>query len=369
MITTSLSVLEDGSVNGRVLHSLITRPVSGEDSARYSLKTSSAGMGHEKHDHGVRQRGEYGVAGEDVYGHDGDSIFVADGHGMRGLEASTAAIEMRRVLSSVNVRQIVRDVSAVEVYIRESMVNLLHEANFEYSGSTFVHMRMLVSGGRRFVLTTNVGDSEALLIYRDRVHVCSVAHSWDDLRVYNRYVKNCAHPKNVCYNRWNASRHRLLDPDGGYRPMMLYDVQNNRAVVNRRNLEWLSGLYKRANKPSIRHGTQGVRIPSDFHENWGSSVMLYGTARGQNMATFGDVVSRAHTKVPMDMVHVYVHEVPANAVVVGIVQSDGISNRRTLMECGYIGFTAGSSAAYLSSVSCPRDDMSVAMFVSEPIIE
>lgn len=366
MITTEVSIIEDGSVNGRVCHSIIGFP---GPMRAYSLKTSSAGIGHHKHDTSVTERNTYGVAGQDVYGHDSDSIFVADGHGSRGLEASLATIEMRKVLSDIETKQIIQDVYAVEHSIRSSIVDLLEQADFEHSGSTFVNMRVFEKDGRRFVITINVGDSEALLVYHNRVHVCSVAHSWDDLNVFNRYIKNCERPKNVCYNRWNASRHRLIDPDGEYRPMMMYDIHENRAVVNTRNLDWVTSLHKRVNKPSIMHGTQGVRIPANSNENWGSSVMLYGTARGQNMATFGDNVSRHHTKVPLEMVHVYVHEIPSNETVVGVVQSDGISNRLPIINCGYLARSSKSASAYISKITGARDDLSIAMFVSEPVAE
>jgi len=359
--------VEDGSPNGRVQHSILSAGHSRDYS--HSFETSSAGIGHEKHNTGVTRRGSYGVAGQDVYGHDHDSVFVADGHGPNGLQAALAGIEMRHVVSKYSAQDILKDVQTAEHNIRNSFVSLLEEANFPRSGATFVQMRLVSSGSRRFMVTVNIGDSEALLVYRDRVHQTSVAHSWDDLDVYRRYVMNCERPKNVCYNRWNASRHQLLDPDGEYRPMLIYDIEGDRVGINVRNLDWITNLYQRVHKPRIRYGTQGVRIPSNPHENWGSSVLLHGTARGQNMATYGDTVSRERASVPMDMVHVYIHEIPPKETVVAIVQSDGVSNRRTLIECGYVAWSSESATKYIQNITGARDDMSVGMLVSSPITE
>lgn len=359
--------MEDGSPNGRVQHSVLSSDIDRDYS--HSLKTSSTGIGHEKHSTAVTSHGSYGVAGQDVYGHDHDSIFVADGHGSNGLQAALTAIEMRHVVSQYSAQDILKGVRVVECNIRNSVVSLLEGADFPRSGSTFVQMRLVSSGSRRFMVTVNIGDSEALLVYRERVHQTSVAHSWDDLSVYRRYVMNCARPKNVCYNRWNASRHQLLDPDGEYRPMMIYDINGKRVGINVRNLDWITSLYQRAHKPRFRYGTQGVRIPSNSHENWGSSVLLHGTARGQNMATYGDTISREHAAVPINMVHVYIHEIPPKETVVAIVQSDGVSNRRTLIECGYVAWSSVSATDYIQNIAGVRDDMSVGMLVSSPITE
>ena len=150
---------------------------------------------------------------------------------------------------------------------------------------------------------------------------------------------------------------------------MMYDIANKRAVVNVENAQWVSQLYARRNKPEIRDGTQSLRLFSGAHENWGSCVVLHGSARGQNMATFGDCRERSLTNVPMDMVHVYIHEIPADETVIGLVQSDGISNMLSLQECGQMAWSSVNAEQYISHIEHARDDMSVAMYISEPIIE
>lgn len=87
------------------------------------------------------------------------------------------------------------------------------------------------------------------------------------------------------------------------------------------------------------------------------------------MATFGDSVERQQTGVPFDMVHVYIHEIEPAKTVVCIVQTDGVANKRTLGDCGRHAWSARSAAHYLQGIPTPRDDMSVAMLVSEPVIK
>ena len=79
------------------------------------------------------------------------------------------------------------------------------------------------------------------------------------------------------------------------------------------------------------------------------------------MATFGDVNERRQTGVPLDMIHVYVHEIPFHEDVIAITQSDGVSNARTLEECAYKAWRSKSAADYLSGIDAPKDDMSCCM--------
>jgi serine/threonine protein phosphatase PrpC len=353
-------------MNGNVSHSQLVNP---RKTGRFFLNTpSSCGIGHKKHQRDVTFYEGYGVAGQDVYKHSSDSICVCDGHGQNGLYAALHAIKMVAFLKT-SPQKIQINVKSVENEIRNSLVQQLHSADFEYSGSTFTCMRFVTSGDRRWAVTVNIGDSEALLVYSNKIQICSVAHNWDNFTLYKRYVRLVKQPKNVCYNRWNASKYRMKDKDGNFRPIMMYDIHGNKASVNQENAKWVSELHIRKNKPRIKNGTQSVRIFSELHENWGSCVMLYGRARGQNMASIGDTHERNHTKVPMDTIHIYIHEIPANETVIGIVQSDGISNMRSLRECGKKAWSSRNANDYISGIINPRDDMSVAMFVSEPVIE
>ena len=364
-----VKVVEDGTANGVVYHSTVLPRTTGGASDEYKTRASSAGRGHIKHQQSESvNTGTYGVAGQDVFGHDHCSIYVADGHGKNGLRAAYEAIQMHHDIkidpSDLATSQSPR---GIEATIRTRIVARLLAADFPCSGATFVNMTFVTYGSRRWAITVNVGDSEALLIYKNHIHTCSVAHNWDNLKLYNRYVGLVSLPKPVCYNRWNASKYRLKDAEGKYRPIMMYDINNKKAVVNAENARWVSQLHTRRNKPEIQYGTQSLRLFEGLHENWGSCVVLHGSARGQNMAMFGDCRERSVTKVPIDMVHVYIHEIPEGETVVGLVQSDGISNMLPVQQCGQIAWSSVNAEEYISHISKARDDMSVSMYISEPI--
>ena len=348
MFVDKVRVSENNTVNGRVYHSILVNP--GYTNTRFVAECSSTGRGHEKHQNKIKMHGKYGVAGEDVFGHGDHSIYVSDGHGRNGLSAALTAIEMRHELTPTPWK-IMANIKSAENELRQHVVRQLNAAHFEYSGATFAHMSFVKYKSRRWAVTVNVGDSEALLVYSNRIHVCSVAHNWDNLTLYRRYVSAVSAPRAVCYNRWNASKYKLRDKSGRFRPIL--------------NASWVSKLYLRKRNPKIKNGTQGVRA-SAAYENWGSCVLLYGRARGQNMASFGDNYERRHTRVPLDMVHVYIHEIPSKETVIGLVQSDGVSNALTLRECGRRAWAVQNARDYISDIKNPKDDMSVAMYVSRP---
>ena len=345
-------VVEDGSVNGCVLH----RHVIGK-SGTHAFCMSSAGLAHAKHSSLPVGKG---LAGQDVFGHTSRSIYTADGHGEEGQEAALSTVALVPLLEEcVTPMGLLKSPQGVIRQIRE--IACSHCVDFARSGATFTQMIWTSYQGRRWAVTINVGDSEALLVYPDKVLVCSIEHTWENLDCYRRYLRHSKIRKPVCYNRWNASDYSLQDPNGGYRPILLYNVNGQHADVHVENAEWISSLWQRKNRESLRFGTQSVRIPPYSHENWGSCVLVGGRARGQVMSTFGDVDERRQTGVPRDMVHVYIHEIPADKSVVGIVQSDGVANQRTLESCGLYALSSKNAQDYLASVENARDDMSVAM--------
>ncbi len=350
------SVVEDGSLNGLVCHESISEC---PDNVVYDILTMSAGRGHPKHggDKGV------GVAGEDVYGHTGQSIYVADGHGRDGLSAAVkAAAVVGRLEEAVSAKKLLLSPNKQACELRSILVEHMRRSEFQNSGATFTQMILISSGGRRWAVTVNIGDSEALLVYRHKVVVCSVAHVWENQLMYQRYVLHSRVVKPVCYNRWNASDYQVCDPCGGHRPILLYDVDASRRVtVNESNVEWVSGLWQRRDRPDIEFGTQSVRMHASRHENWGSCVMVGGRARGQVMSTYGDLEQRRLTGMPFEMVHVYVHEIPCNEDVLALVQSDGVSNSRSIHSCGLMAWCQRNADQYLDTVEDPRDDLSVGM--------
>ena len=77
------------------------------------------------------------------------------------------------------------------------------------------------------------------------------------------------------------------------------------------------------------------------------------------MATFGDRRQRVQTHVPIDMCHVYIHEIPAGQAIVALVHTDGVSNGLTQTACGQsVNLSAN---AYLERVHKVSDDMCVCM--------
>lgn len=347
-------VVENGSLNGYVCHQSITKAPIGRE---WHISTSSAGRGHPKHGGDVCP----GAAGQDVYGHTSKSIFVADGHGKDGLVAAREAVRVVPVLERIVRPDFLSRPEKLASRLRAALVDHMQQSSHLTSGATFVQMILVASRGRRWVVTVNIGDSEALLVYRDKVHVCSSAHVWDNRDMYQRYANHSRILKPVCYNRWNASDYQLRDPNGRHRPMMLYDVVDGRVRINETNANWISNLWRRRNRPQLQFGSQSIRMHAEPHENWGSCVLVGGRARGQVMATYGDLTEREHTGVPFEMVHVYVHEVPAGEDVVAVVQSDGISNKRTLESCGRLAWCQRNVAQYVGSISEPRDDLSAGM--------
>ena len=366
MWQTSVQVLPSPSINGTVVHQKLLAP---HPIIQYKTSTSVAGITGPKHATEPERNATYKVAGQDVYGHTHSSIFVADGHGTHGQKAALQAIEMHKVINVSPEILLQTPFRRIEEIIREQLVSKMLEADFPYSGSTFAFMSIIEGLRNRWALTVNIGDSEAFILSKDRMHMCSLAHTWDDLEIYNRYVAQVDRPRNVCYNRWNASKHRIVGPDGTHRPVMLYDIDHGRrkASVNQLNVEWVSGLWEKFSKPSIRHGTQSVRLFSEQHQNWGSTVLINGRARGQNMTSFGDCKERSLTKVPIDMIHIYIHEIEPWETVIGLVQSDGVSNSRTIEECHRHAYSKKNAHEYLKGIPNPSDDMSAGMIVSEPI--
>lgn len=362
-------ITPDGTINGYVIHQKLNQVRS---PYVYKTSTSSYGIKGPKNKQRIcYQPISYNYAGQDVYGHTDHSIFVADGHGRNGLNAASDAIGMHKLLDMDASIFDKMSFKQIEAHLRAKFVEKMLESNNEESGSTFACMKIFHTKRARICITVNIGDSEALLIYKDKLHICSVAHAWDNLELYNRYVQNVSSPKNVCYNRWNASRHRILDPNGEYRPVFMYDIDKERnvATINERNLEWASNLHVQFSKPSIMNGTQSIRLRSEAYENWGSSVMINGSAKGQNMATYGDCNERSRTNVPIDMIHIYIHEIENDETVVGIVQTDGVSNCRTLQDCMLHAFSKKNAKEYLENISKVKDDMSVSMIISEAIAE
>lgn len=354
-------VLEDGSLNGRVLHS---RCLPSSSTQRHRIRVSRSGRGHPKHEN----------ENSETFGHDAcdirsSSITVADGHGPRGDEAALYAIACaRRLPRPSGTILALNGHGDIEKSIRQSMSEMIQSCPHSKSGSTMTHVMFVECGARRWAIITNVGDSEALIIYKNRVHVCSVPHNWDNFEVYKRYTRFCKNPMPVCYNRWNAGKHRMKDANGRYDPIMMYEKDRTGNVcVHDANADFMSKLHERKCRPDLRYGTQSKRIPAESHENWGSTVIVDGRALGQVMASVGDGSERDKTGVPYDMVHVYIHEIPVGERVVVVAHTDGVSNERTIDECGLVAWSVRDANEYLQSIESPKDDMACCIAQWTPI--
>lgn len=352
MFIDSVCVQNNGTINGRVCHSILAgNPYN--SSGQHIIKTSSGGKGHSKWQ---TRPVSVGVTGQDVFGNTPRSIFVSDGHGAHGWEvASDLKLLIFDIEHNASMGEPVRVEERIRSVVCDYVDGFRDNSCWQDSGATYTSMTMVESNGRRWVITVNIGDSEAFIAYRDRIHVCSLAHNWDNLSLYRRYCSLVSHPKPVCYNRWNASKFRLPDSFGQNRPILMYSIHDTKPQIIKGNAAWVS-------ESMGTHGTQSIRISAHLHENWGSSVLVNGRARGQNMATAGDFHQRAATQVPMDMVHVYIHEIPSNESVVCCVQSDGISDRMTLRDCAKRVWAGPKQ--YLHGIKNVRDDISVGIMYS-----
>jgi len=407
MEVTHVRVTPNGTINGRIHHVISSSRFP--ERRRHSILFDSKGVAKTSHQDiqpPIHTEHHIKMAGQDAYGHSKHCIFVGDGHGIEGEKVSASLFsrgldQHKNTIPSIptlfdnhaNVfSQLLNQNKTVKVehMIRELIVKRMSIPVFRYkkvslsegdtilsgkivrtngyvcqsSGSTLSLIMFIQGRFRRWSITVNIGDSEALLVFpkQNKIHVTSLSHSWDNVSLYERYASYCLQnkiiPNAVCYNRWNDStmKYKCKNKEGEYRPILMY--QSRSAVLDIDNMEWVSSLYKRKNRPEYKHGTQSIRTYSSSHLNWGSSVLIEGKACGQNMATFGDRKERFHSKVPWDLIHVYIHELPLNQPVVGIVQSDGVSNEIRLEDCGNRALVE-TLEEYLQTSRVPKDDMSV----------
>lgn len=347
MFEDTVEVCDDGTSNGHVMHRMLLK----SESSEHTLAIQARGICHPKHKDSYRLLSVpsgFNVAGQDVYGHTDKSIVVCDGHGPNGIDMAIQAVSMASVVEE-SVHGPIINPYVLESCLRDVVRTSLISAPKTHSGSTYVQMLFHQWEHRRWVITVNVGDSEALLVDSNTVLQCSVAHNWDNYDVYRRYVSNCTvPPHNVCYNRWNASsKYKTSGPDGLYEPIMLYDT------LYRPDMGTAAFVQQKMARRQYPYGTQSVRMPTHAYENWGSCVCVDNKALGQLITCYGDQDEHRVTGVPYDMVHIYIHELSATEDVYAIVQSDGVSNRMTLQQCG---LRAGARE-YLPETS--KDDMSV----------
>lgn len=411
MKVTSVRVTPTGTINGQTHH--VMAPPRYPIRRRHRLEMSTAGVAKPQHQHlvpPIQTEHSVQLAGQDAYGTSDHCIFVADGHGSDGEIVASSLFSQGLTAESKPLASIPAQMEAlyedfstllsqnrpqvVEATVRALLVQQMSVPIFRYdsgpdqkdqkttilsgkvvhqngyvcqsSGSTLALMMFITGRHRRWVLTTNVGDSEALLVFprQQHVHVASFSHSWDSLALYQRYASHChqnqVEAQPVCYNRWNDSsgKYKCRDRQGKYEPMLMYDWSHAVPLLDVPNMTWISSLHERKQRREYQGGTQSVRTFDSPHLNWGSCVLINGRASGQNMATFGDRKERFHSKVPWDLVHVYIHEIPTAETVVGLVQSDGVSNELTLAQCGERALLPTLSA-YLELPRQPKDDMSV----------
>jgi len=409
MHVSSVRITDNGTINGQVHH--VMSPPRYPQRRRYSLVKDSRGVSKAAHATlatPAHTAHRVTMAGQDAHGTSEHCIFVGDGHGAEGECVSASLFSKGSRPDKTYLPSLVGTLESrvsewvelldksraadVEMRIRDAVVEHMAVPVFRYeegqemvlagksvkqagyvchgSGSTMALMMFLRGRHRRWAVTVNVGDSEALLVFPrlQNVHVASCSHSWDSLETYRRYAAWCyqnnTEPRNVCYNRWNDStgKYKCKDTQGAYNSILMYTFQGNVPHIDEKNAAWVSTLHERKNRPEYRGGVQGVRKTGPTHENWGSCVVIDGKACGQNMATLGDRKERFLTHVPWNMVHVYVHEIPSNEPVVGLVQTDGVSNELTLEHCYERALTA-TLQEYLRTSETPRDDMAVARAV------
>lgn len=352
-------VAENGTINGRVVH---TRCLPSLTMREHSIFLSKSGRGHSKH-----ENNNPCTYGQDACDIGTNYMTVADGHGPNGDEAALYVCDAVKSLHVPSGKELAigRHDYIVED-IRVGVTNMIRSCPYQRSGATMTHTMFVSDGARRWIITVNVGDSEGLIIYKNNIYVSTVAHNWDNISVYQKYARLCT-PKPVCYNRWNASKHKMKDRHGHYYPILLYkEERDGQVVVDQDNAEYMETLHIRKHRPDLKYGTQSKRIPAEPHENWGSTVLIDGKAQGQVMASVGDHYERQKTGVPEDMVHVYIHEVPVHERVVVSIHTDGVANERTIQDCGLTAWSSKSANEFLQSIDSPKDDMACCMAVWSP---
>ena len=249
-------------------------------------------------------------------------VGVADGHGSLGHHHSFVAI---RVLAN----KFLQNKETIRYYLQEAkslcveklVTSLYHETQAilknkqlfptlqNHSGTTMSMSLVLMVNNKRYIVTSNVGDSPVLLSERyDCCNELSMDQSCDNPKAVERYLARLAkaketcdpidqekyNPKPVYYGRINCpegySIPSICDDEGKPCPLSVYKYVDNKPVFDTENYEKICQVspcgFQSIRTPPIYIGEDGIQrvVQGREMENWGST--LEGTC--QSLSSFGD---------------------------------------------------------------------------------
>jgi len=165
----------------------------------------------------------------------------------------------------------------------------------QYSGGTTATVCMIIN--RQHCVTLNVGDTPAMLIQEDgSFEMLTASHSADSEEEYTRYCAHCSKlgvkPASFVYSRFNCDGGpRLPGPDGNFRPIPIFALENERPVPIEANCEYVASLGYHGGIQTVRKhvvtddtGKAIGTVREKRHCNWGSTV----GGGPQNTRTLGD---------------------------------------------------------------------------------
>lgn len=313
--------------------------------------------------------------------HSGTRIGIAltlDGHGRTGhdtaaLAATTMILNLRECLPEV-VRLLMLDKTAevekvlVKVYA-DVQAKLRHLQPNPTGGSTCACVLLVEEPqGRRWVIGTNKGDSEAVLVNNKTgaVMVLSELHSVENPREHKAIADNArandADVRPAVYARFSCvGGKQVPNAEGAYQPTRIYDIDQETGVctVNERNAKhihefWLCHFgvaaigggqsLRRLTIERLEQGGDGAErmwvphgpLPGTGHQNWGSTLQRPDGRGGTQMTRgFGDwpELDECHC---LDTPHVYIHELDSSDDVTALTFSDGVGDVFYLHEIGVV---------------------------------
>ena len=289
------------------------------------------------------------------------TMFIHDGHGPQGHHTSFQSMlyfESKYIELITNISNKITSISSEELYdiiqpLYSDTSNYLNQELFKIpdynkGGSTCSHLSLVSNNNRRYLLSSNMGDSPILIINNltGQVQRFFSDHHWENTAEFQSYVDHCASkdvtPCLPMYGRWNCVKQaEIPDRNGNYKPIPIYDIRNNKVTVHDGNLSHITDLIKEwgylggiqtCRKMLLQdpHGNVIEPYPGFGHTNWGSSIIteIGGETVGLCRCTrgWGDWAEQTLAHTISDQPSLRMMEVPENHDITAIVMSDGIGD-------------------------------------------
>jgi hypothetical protein len=289
------------------------------------------------------------------------TICVHDGHGPQGLQASCKSLayfkpKYKQLLT--NLSETFTNLTSDEIYSHLQPLyqdtsdylrkELPKDSSYTKGGTTCSHLSLVSHANRRYLISSNMGDTPILLINNQTGLVTRLysEHNWENEGEYQCYVKQCV-TRNVTpcvpmYGRWNCiGQPEIPDREGNYQPIPIYDVCDKQVTIHTDNLEHITQL---TNGWGYIGGTQTCRkmvlqdegstvtepYPGYAHTNWGSSIVtdIGGQQIGLCRCTRGwaDWTEQHIAHTISDQPSLRVLELPEGDDITAVVMTDGIGD-------------------------------------------